>query len=407
MAVLIADALVIHADLGARHANPYYWYRLQPVTESIARLAADEYAAPWAPAARRLLQAPTVPEHHRRLVDVLTTMVARFPARMGELADLAWQATHQGRLGHHLGADVAAGSRGTLPPGTRIPARRRDAAAGPTAQVVIPFRDRGDAGHRLRNLLSCLNSLRDQDPVDGGFTVTVVEADDSPRWRAEIEPLADEYLFVRHSGPFNKAWVVNVGVVQSASRAGTLCVFDADLLPDRGFVARNVDRFRRQAGAGAVLPYRDMLYLDEESSELAIGTRCLDDAPALDPRALRGFWVRRPVGGCVWLRRDVFDRIRGMDERYEGWGGEDVDLVLRLQSSTALYTFDDFMVHLHHPVVLRRPDETAQNDEIPYMTWNPTEPIGQADRYATPVATATGPGTEGPGKSLTGDRMMV
>lgn len=380
VARLIADALVLHADRDARAANPYHWYRVQPLTESIAKLAGDEDSAPWAPAARRLLAEPTLPERHRRLVEVLEPMASRFPERMAELADLAWQAAHRGRIGYHLGAAVVSGATRPLSSHQALPVPARPAPAGAAAQLVIPFRDRSESGHRLRNLLASLSSLRDQAPVDG------VHRDGRgsrrlPRWQSEIEQVADEYLFARHEGPFNKAWVVNVGVVQSASQAETVCVFDADLLPDRGFVARNVDRFRGP-GVGAVLPYRDMLYLDDGSSGHAVGARCLDGEATLDPQALRGFWVRRPVGGCVWLTREVFDRIGGMDERYEGWGGEDVDLVLRLQASTALYTFDDFMVHLQHPVMLRRPDETARNDEIPYMTWRPTEPIGRIDRYS-------------------------
>jgi len=418
---LIADALVIHSDPHARATNPYHWYQSQPLTESIAGLACDEDGAPFAPAARRLLEEPAQPERHRRLVDALTPMVAQFPERMRELTDLARRAAHRGRIGYHLGEAVPTGARRPLPPDGTVPAPPRAEPPGSAAQIVIPFRDRSASGHRLRNLLSCLSSLRDQDRVDGGYTVTVVEADESPRWRAEIEAMADEYLFARHDGPFNKAWVVNVGVLRSASQAETVCVFDADLLADRGFVARNVGRLG-EPGAGALLPYRDMLYLDDASSERAIGARCLDGEPALDPGVLRGFWMRRPVGGCVWLRREVFDRIRGMDERYEGWGGEDVDLVLRLQASTALYAADDFMVHLHHPVKAPRPDEAARNDEIPYMTWRPTGAIGEIDRYRaapaaapahpvgprlSPAASFVGDTPEANGQALTSDAAMV
>ncbi|MFE3038585.1 glycosyltransferase family 2 protein [Kitasatospora indigofera] len=381
---LIADALVIHADPHAGATNPYHWYRNQPLTEELARLAGDEEAAPFAPAARRLLADPTRPEHHRSLVEALVPMVERFPERMGPLTDLAWRVAQRGRIGHHLGEEVgtfAGAGRPVAPDGT-APVPARVGEPGPAAQLVVPFRDRGGSGHRLRNLLACLAALRDQVAVPGGYTVTVVEADEKPRWREEIEELADEYLFVSHPGAFNKAWVVNAGVVNSAVKAETVCVFDADLLPDQGFVARSLDRFR-EPGVGAFLPYRDMLYLDEDSSAHAVRTRCLDREPALDPATLRGFWMRRPVGGCVWLTREVFDRIGGMDERYENWGGEDVDLVLRLQSATALYTYDDFMVHLHHPVKLLQPEEVRRNDEIPYMTWKPTGPIGRPERYLT------------------------
>ncbi|ROR43696.1 galactosyltransferase-related protein [Kitasatospora cineracea] len=377
---LVADSLVIHADPHARATNPYHWYRTQPLTERLARLAGDEDAAPFAPAARRLLAAPERPEHHRALVAALIPMIEKFPERMRPLTDLAWQTTQRGRIGHHLGAAVGPDAPPAPSAPATAPVPERTGVPGPAAQVVVPFRDGGGGGERLRNLLACLAALRDQDEVPGGYTVTVVEADREPRRRELIAPLADEYLFAPHPGAFNKAWVVNAGVANSAVRAETVCVFDADLLPDRGFVARSLARFR-EPGVGAFLPYRDMLYLDEGSSVRAVRTRGPGGEPALDPAALRGFWMRRPVGGCVWLTREVFDRIGGMDERYENWGGEDVDLVLRLQSATALYAYDDFMVHLHHPVRPLRPEEARQNDEIPYMTWKPAGPIGRLDRY--------------------------
>ncbi|WP_282206084.1 glycosyltransferase family 2 protein [Kitasatospora fiedleri] len=377
---LVADALVIHADPHARAANPYHWYRTQPLTEELARLAGDEDAAPFAPAARRLLAEPERPEHHRALVAALVPMIEKFPERMLPLTELAWRTAQRGRIGHHLGAAVEPDLRPAPADRPGTGAAARTTAPGRAAQVVVPFRDRGADGHRLRNLLACLAALRDQEPVPGGYTVTVVEADEVPRRRAEIAGAADEYLFAPHPGAFNKAWVVNAGVANSAVEAETVCVFDADLLPDRGFVARSLERFRAP-GTGAFLPYRDMLYLDEESSRRAVHARGPDGAPALDPAGLRGFWMRRPVGGCVWLTREVFDRIGGMDERYESWGGEDVDLVLRLQAATALYSYDDFMVHLHHPVKALQPDEARRNDEIPYMTWKPVNPIGRLDRY--------------------------
>nr|WNW38512.1 hypothetical protein RKE32_13645 [Streptomyces sp. Li-HN-5-13] len=103
---LVADSLVIHADPHARATNPYHWYRTQPLTERLARLAGDEDAAPFAPAARRLLAAPERPEHHRALVAALIPMIEKFPERMRPLTDLAWQTTQRGRIGHHLGAAV-------------------------------------------------------------------------------------------------------------------------------------------------------------------------------------------------------------------------------------------------------------------------------------------------------------
>jgi hypothetical protein len=80
----------------------------------------------------------------------------------------------------------------------------------------------------------------------------------------------------------------------------------------------------------------------------------------------------------VWLRPDVFEEVGGLDERHEGWGKEDMDLLLRLQLATALYQFDDQMLHLHHPPAYR----LDGNGHIPWLSWTPEAPIGQLDRFA-------------------------
>jgi hypothetical protein len=86
---------------------------------------------------------------------------------------------------------------------------------------------------------------------------------------------------------------------------------------------------------------------------------------------------------CAWMRRDVFDLINGLDERYEGWGGEDLDLVLRLHRSAPLHFFDDPMIHMHHPVSPEITDGNGanRNTQIPLLTWPQDEPIGQIGKF--------------------------
>jgi hypothetical protein len=110
--------------------------------------------------------------------------------------------------------------------------------------IIVPFRDRSGDHTRLRNLLACLLALRDQSYPRSGYHVTVVEADQEPRWRHVIVPHADHYLFAEDRGPFSKSWAVNVGAVRTPGRPEVLCILDADVLADRDFIARNASRFR-------------------------------------------------------------------------------------------------------------------------------------------------------------------
>jgi hypothetical protein len=82
------------------------------------------------------------------------------------------------------------------------------------ALIVIPFGD-DSAGRRLRNLLARIRALEDQSVRRASYAVCVVEAGESPRWREEIEPSVDCYLYAYKPGAFSKSWAVNVGVVNA------------------------------------------------------------------------------------------------------------------------------------------------------------------------------------------------
>jgi hypothetical protein len=365
-------------DDGAQAANVWYWHQAQPlfaaVTERIAACADDRLRL----AADELLRAPDDPAAYRRLHRLVVAALQEAPESVEPVVDAAWAVLARSRLGHHVGPDYRTGHELSL-------AELVQRAAGdpgpvgddPDVLVVIPFRDRGEDGHRARNLLACLLALRDQTLARDRYRVTVVESDSQPRWRETMSRYADEYLFAEKAGPFNKCWTVNVGVQHSAGQAELICLLDADALVDADFLARNVTRFQRPE-TGAFLPYRDLFYLDSASSAWAIGQRCGRGLSDVDWRGLRGFLVHRAQGVCVWLRRDVFDEIGGLDERYEGWGKEDMDLLLRLQLATALHYFDDPMLHLHHPPSF----QLTGNAHIPWLSWVPEAPIGRLDRFA-------------------------
>jgi GT2 family glycosyltransferase len=244
---------------------------------------------------------------------------------------------------------------------------------------VIPFRDR-EGGLRTRNLLACLRALADQ---EGGpaHRVTVVESDSSPRTRELLKDLVDHYVFARKDGLFNKAWAVNVGVVAAPVDTVYTCVLDADILVDRDFVARNTARLR-DGEHGTHLPFRWSLSLDEPSTLRAIAQRIDARAADVPESALRGLLLREPPGGCVWLRTGVFHTIGGFDERYEGWGGEDDDVVARLAAAAPLVRYDDALLHLNHPrPEMTRSDGAPFNAHIEPMSWTPAHRYGDREKF--------------------------
>jgi hypothetical protein len=293
----------------------------------------------------------------------------------GAVAERAWAADQVSRLwvevGEDYDRDAAPVAAADIP---SLPARASHDDA--YVAVIVPFRDRSEDTARLRNLLACLYALADQSLDRRAYRVITVEADAEPRWARRLRDQSDAYVFVPCPGHFNKAWAVNAGVVQAAGGCDILCVLDADMLVDRHFLRRNVRRFARP-GAQAHWPFTDPLCLDQAATFTAIAQRCLRGLSRPAARQLRGVRLRRPPGHCVWVRAPLFHRLGGFDERFEGWGGEDLDFVFRLDFIAAVDRYPDPLLHMYHP----RP-QIIQDGERFYagrqlLTWNPVTPIGQ------------------------------
>ncbi|MEW2113943.1 glycosyltransferase [Streptomyces sp. NPDC005474] len=391
LATAVVTTLAVHFDPQAREASIFYWERGLPYRQEVLEAAEQTGDEVLRRRVGELKDRPSDPVLHLALHARLVELAAAGggPA-LDALFARGWAAESNSRLGYQLGRRyegtgqdiVDAGRLRTLAPGVGL-------APGdtPRVRVVVPFRDQRQ-GLRLRNLLACLLALRDQSVPRSFYQVVVVETDHEPRRRDAIEPFADHYLFAHKPGSFNKSWAVNAGVVNAPGQAEIICVLDADALVDRDFIARNVARFHHPGTMGH-LSYRDMWCLDEPATSWAIEERLWRRAPEVDGERLRAFVLRRPPGCCVWVRTSAFHRIGGMDERFEGWGGEDNDFAYRMDINSAFDHYHDPLLHMYHPssAVLREDGELV-NAHIPALSWGPSaEPIGDVHRFTRPAGT--------------------
>ncbi|WP_416986615.1 glycosyltransferase [Streptomyces sp. T028] len=377
-----ADCVVISADPTAHDANPFYMHRARPLLMAVLAILAEHGDGQLGEMVGALHRSHADTARYEALVSAVAGVLGESPEFSDRLTRTLGMVNAKSRIGYHLGEHAGQ----EFPPvdiDVAEPSDENIPGSVPIAQVVIPFRDSSASGERLENLLSCLRALRDQSTPGERYIVTVVECDVEPRWRSRLEEFTDEYVHAYKSGDFNRSWGLNVGVVNCRSRTPFVCVLDADALVDRDFVRRNVARFLAPA-VGAFLPFTDLLYLDRESSRRAVARRTVERAGDVDLAYVRGFLVHRASGMCAWLRRDVYEEIHGFDERYEGWGGEDLDFVLRLQRVTAFRYFDDPLLHIHHPVApgIVRDDGRPAAVLPQLLTWEPDKPIGRTDRFA-------------------------
>ena len=376
----LAKSLVVLADPLAWNSSRIYRERAEPWFADVASAVAGLEAGDLRESCQALIDDPGSVQAYGRVLAADSTTGQSSSAR--KLLQAAWLAERNTRISYELGEgytpdndDVTLESLLALP--------RMDVAGGkqrreaPEVTVVVPFRCREEDLSRVRNLLAGLISLSDQSLPRERYHVVVVESDTQPRWADLIKEFADEYLFAERGGKFNKSWVVNVGVVNSEQRPDVICILDADILCDRDFLARGLRRMAHD-GTGAHLPYRNLSCLDASSTSAAVTGRCATRSAGIDASALRRFVLRRPPGFCVWVRADVFRQIGGLDERYEGWGGEDDDFRYRVDHVTPLDHYDDPVWHMYHPAASELVNgEILNMQRIPPLSWSPTGPFGQ------------------------------
>ncbi|MCX4748206.1 glycosyltransferase [Kitasatospora sp. NBC_01287] len=383
---LLADCAALAFDRQAQSTCWPWWYWTRSDHERVVELlrGVPRLTGPLAELAR----APQDVAAHRRLNLAVAEVLAERSGPAQELTAALEVIEQSARLGLHLGAEVAGQPAADPMTVERILAgvdrTRPRPGAGPTrVTVVVPFRAGDPHDGRARNLAACLAALADQDLPRDQYRIVVVESDAEPRWRAAFEPHADRYLFAFNPGPFNKSWAVNCGVVHGGGPDGLVCVLDGDVLPDADFLSRGAGRFAQDPTLQVHWPYRDIVFADPASSDRAVALRCAEGRPVVDHAALRGVFLRRPPGGCIWVRRRLFDRIAGLDERFEGWGGEDNDFAWRADFLGGVERFGDTLLHLHHarahpdpstPPPTRAPDHH-------WCSWRPTAPIGDLAKY--------------------------
>jgi hypothetical protein len=384
LARAVADSLVIAVDDEAADAALIFWHWSRaftlPVVEALEAVPDEALLK----ACRDLRCDTHSSAAYAAVIGRLGELVRDRRELLDDVFARAWTAVGNCRLGFHLGLRYRQCGAGPVALRDLVTAGPSTTAGGPggdpAATVVVPFRDSTGAGERIRNVVACLRALNDQSAQRRGYRTVLVESDEIPRWREILEPLCDLYVFAPKGGEFNKSWAVNVAVRTAPADFDVLCILDADALPDRDFIARNVQRFA-VPGAQALLPYRDALFLDEPSTCAALRDRVLEGRAAAEWERLRGFLVRRNPGLCFWIRAGVFHAVGGMDERFEGWGGEDTDFALRVSVKAALDRYDDRILHLHHQSSSAAVDGRITNAHIPLMSWPSDADFGRVDRF--------------------------
>ncbi len=249
--------------------------------------------------------------------------------------------------------------------------------------VVVGIRAAPHETARLENVLACLRALNVQSMARWEYRLVVIEQDAEPRHEHVLGPLADRYVFAFNPGAYNRGWAFNIGASLPGCDSAHLCFIDADLLLPADFLER-CDAMLK-AGRRALLPYEEVQYLDEPCSKLAMDRRAAEPFTDIG-NAGRGDVFQGSQGGCIWVDAALYRDVGGHDERFRGWGREDVEFFARLNRAAPVERMPGRLFHLYHPRPCMEDRWAKANDALCERLLSsllPTpRPIGSLSLYA-------------------------
>ena len=145
------------------------------------------------------------------------------------------------------------------------------------------------------------------------------------------------------SGPFRKAALVNTAAKVLAARAEPpdwIWIHDADILLPFSKILEQLP-----PDASAVKPFRKILRLDRKQTEDKLAGRQVE-VPVKSTKVCVEFG-----GGSFLVKLSAFLWLRGFDQRFYGWGGEDIEFGERASQFYPVDTITERGVHLWHQPV--------------------------------------------------------
>ena len=205
--------------------------------------------------------------------------------------------------------------------------------------VVIGFKDwgRDRVAMAVASIGQTFGDLRGEVIVsDYGSTEGDREA-----FEQRIADLGGRYVFTPTDGTWSRSRALNAGFAHARGRV--FISTDADMIfapPSLGLVAQHILDDDSQA---IVLQCRDLPegFSTQELVGEEVDWQALDRVSRLRPR-----WG---MGGMMACSRGAFLHIRGLDERMEVYGGEDIDFANRLRrSGRRIEWIEDPRVRMYH-----------------------------------------------------------
>ena len=215
----------------------------------------------------------------------------------------------------------------------------------PRVSVIIPV----GGEDRLANFQLVLNSLLHQS--EGNLEVIVLEHSPCALYGKQLpEGVVYQRFEMEIAGEeFNKSRLFNIGVEKS--QAPIVMLHDADILVSKDYIETAISHLEN--GVEAIRPLRFLFYLTEDATTHLCAHHRL--TPKLDIENV----AQNSQGGSVLMLKEVYQQIGGHDERFQGWGGEDLEFLERLRTRKLFRGGMMPAFHLWHPPAEKKANKSG------------------------------------------------
>jgi len=132
---------------------------------------------------------------------------------------------------------------------------------------------------------------------------------------------------------FQKSKLYNISA--KAVKTKYICFLDADVILDFNFILENLN------DQDLIRPFDKVIYLSEDQSNNYINKSELPQSDYFED----DYWGKY----SILIKKDLFNKTEGFDERIKGWGWEDLDFVHNKLKNREPYVIKSNGYHLWHP----------------------------------------------------------
>ncbi|MGP9707007.1 glycosyltransferase family 2 protein [Brachybacterium sp. AOP24-D1-21] len=214
-------------------------------------------------------------------------------------------------------------------------------ASVPLVSVIIGFKDWG-----LERLELSVRSIHDSlSEIDHEVVISDYGSEDTASIAESAQRVGARHVIVETDGEWSRSRALNAGV--RASGGEIVLATDADMLFTPRALSRAVEQIQRHPHEIVILQCRD---LPVGYSHEVVRREGFDWDRFASIGQIRPRWG---MGGLVAVHREIWERLRGWDERMHTYGGEDVDFGKRAQAAGSRIDWLDEpgvgMYHIWHP----------------------------------------------------------